>query len=143
MFVTKLRCCSLMVIIIVLLLSTVTAAQSLADVRVLNPSKPIQRELVSSVVHGYSINLMAGQFLSMIVDQRGIDVVVALFGPDGKQIAGGDSLSYFKVAVPVPLTIVTNTTGSYRLDVRSLKRDVAAGSYEIKIEELRAEIGRG
>jgi hypothetical protein len=40
------------------------------------PSKPIQRKLAGGQRHRYRINLSAGQFLKVIVEEQGIDVSV-------------------------------------------------------------------
>src|SRR5881392_677042 len=62
------------------------AAQSEKDVLVLEPEKPVERELAGGQSHTYRITLTADQYLFVVDDQRGIDVVVTLFGPDGKKI---------------------------------------------------------
>src|SRR5258705_2692541 len=51
----------------------------------------VERELKGGETQSYRISLNSGQFLSALVEQRGIDVVIALFGPDSKQIAETDS----------------------------------------------------
>src|SRR5262245_53834350 len=51
----------------------------------LERDKPIERELAGSQSHSYQMDLSAGQYVKLVVDQLGIDVVVSLFGPDGKQ----------------------------------------------------------
>ncbi len=72
--------------ILLVFLSSIGLAQTTPDIRQLEQGKPIERELSGGAVHAYSIQLTEGQFLSVIVDQRGIDVAVTLLGPDGKQI---------------------------------------------------------
>jgi len=46
------------------------------DVRTLEFGKPIERELKGAEVHAYQVTLATGQFLHVVVEQRGIDVVV-------------------------------------------------------------------
>jgi hypothetical protein len=72
-------------IVLVLSLSSFSSAQTKPDLRQLEQSKPIERELAGGDIHAYSIQMTAGQFAKVIVDQRGIDLVVIAFGPDGKQ----------------------------------------------------------
>jgi hypothetical protein len=57
----------------------------------LEPGRLIERELAGGESHSYGIMLALGQYLQVVVDQRGIDVVVALFAPDGKKISEVDS----------------------------------------------------
>ena len=53
------------------------------SVPALEPGKAIERAMAGGEVHGYKVSLKSGQFLHAVVDQRGIDVVVRLLGPDG------------------------------------------------------------
>lgn len=105
------------------------------DVHPLELGKPIERELKGGEVHSYTIVLAAGQYVHLVVDQRGIDVVVTLFGPDGKQIIDVDSPN--GTQGPEPVSVVSESSGTYRLDVRSLEKNAVAGRYEVKVEELR------
>ena len=56
----------------------------------LEPGKPIKRELSAGQQHSYLVNLGSGQFLTVVVEQQGIDVVAQLSGPGGDQIAEFD-----------------------------------------------------
>ena len=61
------------------------------DVRWLEEGKPIERELAGGESHSYQLNVSDGQYARVIVEQKGIDVVVSLFGPDGKLITAVDN----------------------------------------------------
>jgi CHAT domain-containing protein/Tfp pilus assembly protein PilF len=106
------------------------------DVRVLEPSNPIKRDLAAGQQHGYQVRLGADQFLKAAVEQDGIDVVVQVSGPDGKQILEFDFESGPRRREEVSL--VAEVAGDYRLLVRSTRETAPPGRYEIKIEELRA-----
>ncbi len=106
------------------------------DVRLLESGKPVERELAGGQTHSYQITLSAGQYLSVVVEQRGIDVVVELFGSDGKQIAGFDSESGNQGRETV--SQVAEASGSHRLVVKPKQKVAPAGRYEIRIGELRA-----
>src|SRR5262245_54931597 len=54
------------------------------DVRALEAGKPIKSELAGGQEHVYRIGLGADQFLKVIVEQQGIDVVAQVSGPYGK-----------------------------------------------------------
>src|SRR5215475_5634948 len=96
---------------------------------------PIERELAGGQSHSYQFTLVAGQFLHAIVDQRGIDVVVTVFSPDGQKAVEVDSPN--GTQGPEPVWFIAEVSGNYRLEVRSLEKDAAAGHYEVKIEGLR------
>jgi erythromycin esterase len=102
----------------------------------LEPHAPIERALVANETQAYSITLESGQFLDAAVDQRGVDVVVRVFGPDGKLIAEIDSPNGAKGDEPIALE--AKTTGTYRIEISPLKQagDGSAGRYEIRINEL-------
>ena len=110
--------------------------QGAGDVLALEKGVPVERELAGGVVHSYRLTLAAHQLLRLVVDQRGVDVVVTLFAPDGKKLAEVDSPN--GTQGPEPVTLVTEVSGDYRLDVQSLEKNAAAGRYEARIEELRA-----
>ena len=120
----------------VLLLSGVKAApaRNQNEIRTLDAAEPIKRELAGGQTHQYRVALSANQFLQVIVDQRGIDAVVAVFGPDGKKILEADSL--LDKEGPEQFSIVAGEAGTYRIEVGSLDNKAPAGYYRIKIEAL-------
>jgi CHAT domain-containing protein/Tfp pilus assembly protein PilF len=113
----------------------VSPAQEARQIRQLEPGKPIERELAADQPHSYQMALAASQYVKLLVDQRGIDVVVKLFGPDGKQLIEVNSERRQQGQEPV--SWVAEETGSYRLDVLAKQEDAAAGRYEIQMAELR------
>ncbi|MEM2002205.1 MAG: tetratricopeptide repeat protein [Candidatus Methanomethylicaceae archaeon] len=85
--------------------------------------------------HVYRLALAVGQYVRVVVAQRGIDVVVRLFGPDGREIVEVDSPTGTQGEEVV--SHVADATGTYRLEVRPLEKEAPPGRYEIRIEELR------
>src|SRR5262249_29229078 len=53
-------------------------AQTGNDLQGLEPGKPIERELAGGQTHSYQFTLASGQYIHLIVDQRGIDVLVTV-----------------------------------------------------------------
>src|SRR5262245_65033614 len=47
----------------------------------------VERELKGGETHSFKIVLASGQFLHALVEQKDIDVITAVFGPDGKQLS--------------------------------------------------------
>jgi CHAT domain-containing protein/Tfp pilus assembly protein PilF len=113
----------------------VSSSQETHKARQLESGKPIERELAASQSHSYQMALTAGQYVKLLIEQRGIDVVVKLFGPDGKQVAEFDSESRPQGAET--LEWIAEATGSYRADVSAKYKNAAAGRYEIHLMELR------
>src|SRR5262245_34746798 len=109
-------------------------AKNEQDVRALEPSKSIERELTGGQSHVYQITLTQGQFLNVTVEQRGIDVVVKLLGPDGKQVAEFDS--EIRRQGQETVSQVAEVAGSYRLNLQATQMgalaDQLTGRYEIR-----------
>src|SRR5688572_23311975 len=60
------------------------------DVTPLEMGRAVERELAGSERHSYELKLTEGQYASVTVEQRGIDLVVQLQGTDGKSIVDFD-----------------------------------------------------
>ena len=82
---------------------------ALAQVRPLELGKAVERELAGGAQHSYQLQLSAGQFLHVIVDQRGIDAAVKLFAPDGKAPQVAEVLTF--LISPEPLIGLPRATG--------------------------------
>ena len=70
-------------------LGTLVEAQPGQDIPILEPGKPIQHELDGGQSQSYRIRLEAGQFVQIVVDQHGIDVLLVLIS-DRKAIVERD-----------------------------------------------------
>jgi CHAT domain-containing protein/Tfp pilus assembly protein PilF len=106
------------------------------DAQALELGKSIERELAGGQSHVYQIALAEGQYLQVSVEQRGIDVMVRLLGPGGKQVNESDYeiRSWGQEVV----SQVAETAGSYRLNVQAKWKEASAGRYELRVVELRA-----
>src|SRR6266511_1257926 len=112
-----------------------TGAGKEKDIHALEPGKPIMRELAGGQRHTYQTRLDPNQLLKVVVEQKGIDVVAQASGPDGKQILEVDSESRSQGREEISL--VAEAAGAFQLIVRPKQNGAPAGSYEIRIEELR------
>src|SRR5262249_48529367 len=101
----------------------------------LEPGQPVERELAGGQTHTYQLALAVNQYLRVAVEQKGIDVVVTLFGPNSQKLIEVDSPN--GAQGPETGSQGTEAPGNYRLEVRSPEMNAAAGRYEAKIEELR------
>jgi CHAT domain-containing protein/Tfp pilus assembly protein PilF len=111
------------------------ARQDDRQVQRLEQNKPIERELAGGQSHSYQFSLDAGQYVKLVIEQRGIDVMAQLSGPDGKLITVFNSESRNQGQETVEQ--VAEAAGSYKLKVRPMQEAAAAGKYEIRIEEVR------
>jgi CHAT domain-containing protein/tetratricopeptide (TPR) repeat protein len=94
----------------------------------------VERELAGGMVDAYEIDLTLGQYLYATFDQRGIDIVVRVFGPGLVPLFEVDR-PYDDVGAE-QVYLVAETSGRYRLEVTSFKRD-ARGRYLARVEALR------
>lgn len=94
----------------------------------------VERELAAGEVDAWEIDLVAGQYLFVTFDQRGIDVVVNVYGPGHRTLIEVDR-PYGPEGVE-KVHLVAATTGRYRLEVRRFN-PVEQGSYLVRIEALR------
>ncbi|MEW6211065.1 MAG: CHAT domain-containing protein [Acidobacteriota bacterium] len=117
-----------------LLLAAPLSALPQADTHI-EKGRPVEREMEGAETHSYKIALASGQYARVLVNQRGIDVVVALFAPDGAKLNEMDSPN--GESGPELVSIIADKAGLYRLDVSSLDKNAPRGRYEAKIEELR------
>src|SRR5690348_7905716 len=120
-----------------LLLSATVAAKSAQE----QPSglvvgQPIAPEMRGGEQHTYHISLSAGQYARVVVDQKGIDVVLALLAANGKpQLEVDNNLSGTRGVEIVSL--LAEVSGDYVLSVRSLEKGASPGRYEIQLEDVR------
>lgn len=98
--------------------------------------QPVAREMRGGEQHTYQVKLSAGQHARVVVEQKGIDVVLALLGADGKPLLEVDNNLSGTRGTEV-ISLVAEVSGSYVLKVRSLEEGAAAGRYELRIEDLR------
>jgi Tetratricopeptide repeat len=116
--------------------SKCNATQSSQESDSLEPGKPVERELSGGQSHSYKITMISGQYLHVVVAQRGIDVGVALFIPDGKKISEADSEHLIEGSET--MSAIAEAPGAYLIEVYSPEKTAKSGRYEIKAEELRA-----
>jgi CHAT domain-containing protein len=131
------------VLTVIVAIATVAAGPQTAppaDIRPLEPGRPIERDLGGGGVHAYRVTVAAGQFCHILVEQRGIDVVVSIYTPDGTRMVEIDSPN--DVTGPESIALVADAPGEYRVDVRALEMTARAGRYAVSIQDLRPATAR-
>src|SRR5688572_30414745 len=119
-----------------LLLSATVRSQEQSGATSLAVGQRISREMRAGEEHTYQVTLSAGQYARVVVEQKGIDVVLALPGADGKPLLEVDNnLSGTRGLETVSL--LAEVSGVHRLTVRSLGKNAAPGPYEVWMEDLR------
>jgi CHAT domain-containing protein/Tfp pilus assembly protein PilF len=119
----------------VLLTQQSASGQNLQEITPLEIGKTIRRDLAGGEKHRYQVALTAGQYLSINIEQRGIDVVARWFGADGKPLAEFDA--DVRTTGQETALWVAATSGNYRLDIEAKYKVFPAGRYAITLEQLR------
>jgi hypothetical protein len=96
----------------------------------LEAGKPIEREMAGGQKRYYAITLEAGQYSQLVVDQKGIDLVVTLFDPAGKKLIEVDSL--VGAYRPERVSIIADTSGSTGRNRRRPKKAPAPDQTQVK-----------
>lgn len=104
-------------------------------IRPLEPGMAAEREIAGGETHQYRIVMHAAQYLRVALDRQGLNLNMALFAPDGNRLVEVGKASH--PHGPIPLLIVAESSGSYRLDVGLPPGDKGSERYRVGIEELR------
>jgi CHAT domain-containing protein len=105
------------------------------EIKTLEPFQSTEHELAGEQKHNYQFTLTEGQYAKIIIEQRGIDVVVQLLGIDGKPII--EVNTELRTQGEEKIELVTETTGSYSLLIRATYPKLATGRYEIRLTQVR------
>ncbi len=111
-----------------------TRTQESSQLQEISSGLPVERELASGQIHVYQITLAAEEYVRVIVDERGIEVVLTLLAPDRTQLADSHAA---RGPGANAVSIVAEVSGTYRLEVHALRKDAAAGRYEVRVAERR------
>lgn len=111
-------------------------AQEPASAYTLTVGPPLAREMRGGEQHTYQVRLNAGQYARVVVEQKGIDVVLALLGADGKPLLEVDNNLSGTRGTEV-VSLLAEVSDVYVFTVRSLEKGASAGRYDVRIEDLR------
>ena len=105
-------------------------AQGPQDSQKLVPGQSVEREIAGGESHAYRIALQPEQFVRVVLEQKDIDVTLALAAPDGKQVA---EVELTGVGGLESLSAEAAAGGEHRLTVRAGSATLA-GSYRMRLE---------
>lgn len=103
------------------------------------PGAPRVKSLGADASHRYRVELRRGEYLHLIVEQEGVDAVVAVRSPAGDPVLEVDSPNGDRG--PEPVFLVAREGGSHEVEVRSGPA-VGEGTYRIRVETLRPATAR-
>jgi CHAT domain-containing protein/Tfp pilus assembly protein PilF len=115
--------------------ATLLVAQDPQAPTILAPGKAVERELFGGQNHLYRLSMAAGEYAGVVVDQRGIDVVVQVLDPGGKVITEFDSESRRHGEELVSL--IADSALNYELRIRAKYPKDPPGRYALWVAEVR------
>lgn len=108
---------------------------SAETVRVLGAGERIASAMKANELHLYQVTLAANQYVHVVVEQKGIDVVVSVRDPGGVVLFSRDSPNG-KVG-PEQISVKAQSAGTYQIGVCT-GRTEPDGNYEISLDGPRA-----
>lgn len=104
------------------------------EITKLETGKHFEHQIAGTEVYSYQLDLAVDQFAEVTVDQRGIDLAIWTYDPNGQKIAEVDGI---RAGDYESIIFVGEIAGAYRLEIRTTSPTAAPGQYDIKIKELR------
>lgn len=99
---------------------------------------PIEREIRGGELHSIRLRLNPGQFVRAVFDQRGVDIVLTLAGPDGAELLRVDSPN--GEWGPEPLFFEVGEGGYYTIQTKARRPWAGPGRYEFAMTARRATV---
>lgn len=122
----------LLTLLLLVILCSAASAQTKLQL-----GSPIERELLPGQIHEFTVDLQENNFVQIVVEQQGIDVIVKVFSTTGKTLGNFDTPN--GADGPEDVSFVAVAAGTYRVVVGPLdtKDTTTKGKFEVKIVELR------
>jgi tetratricopeptide (TPR) repeat protein len=95
----------------------------------------LEREAAVGETHRYSLELRVGQYVQLVVEQRGADVSETVTGPDGGQLLDTDT-GYSREIGPDPVAFIARADGVHQLSLK-VGSVLPRGRYQIRLEAIR------
>lgn len=99
----------------------------------LEPGRTVERDISARQVHSFRVSLDSGSLVRVAMTQRGIDLVVSIYGPDGVMLAEVDSSADGPEEEAFALA---RRTGDHRVEIRAFDTTAAAGGYSVTVVEI-------
>src|SRR3954469_13819833 len=119
-----------------LLLAALLCGAAQPPSTILTDGLVLERELKGGETHVYPVDLQAGQFLRVRVQEEGIDVTVRLVDPQDTEVTGSDDV-FTPGHSDEDLAAVASVSGLYRVKVVSAQEKASPGRYRLRVEGPR------
>jgi CHAT domain-containing protein/predicted negative regulator of RcsB-dependent stress response len=102
--------------------------------RELTPNQPITQLLSREAPHTYRIDLLPGQYVSILVTKGDVNLQLTVAEPGGQTLREFVSWRYG----PLRASFIAAAQGTYLVEARSLESEAAGREYVLLVEEVRA-----
>jgi hypothetical protein len=96
---------------------------------------PVEREIGPGQVDVFTVDAAGGQFLRIVAEQKGVDVVVRIVAPDGKVLVIADRSNYS--FGPESASAIAPLPGSIQIQVEKHPLIAETGRYAVELTDLR------
>ena len=104
--------------------------QKTQEAHLLPANQTVERELSGGQTHKYLISLKANEFLQIMAEQKGTDIVVRLFDSNQGQLAEVDSPNGTQGFEKI--LFITEREGKYEIQISSFDEKAATGKYTLQ-----------
>lgn len=95
----------------------------------------VDKLILPGQTHSYRLRLETGQFLRVVVEQKGVDLAIELADPEGKTIFEMDSPN--GPFGPEPMSLIVEKPGEYGLTVKADSGNLREGHYVVTTVQIR------
>jgi hypothetical protein len=124
----------LLILVPITLLTGSGPADQTQPTRLDASSEPVTRQISGTEKHEYRVTLKPQQALHIVVNSRGVNIVMNVSGPDGEPIV--ETGSHARPSPTESVWVIASKAGDYTLGVLCNAR-LRGGRYELRVDALR------
>src|ERR1700733_1599552 len=96
--------------------------------------QPVEREITPGDADLFTLDVHAGEFLHVMAEQKGIDVVLEILDSKGITVVSMDSPN--RDFGPEPASVIANENGTYQVKVAAKPGYLVGGKYQLELLRL-------
>ena len=116
-------------------------SENVRQMGALHLSQPVDRELAPGQTDIFKVALSAGQFIHVVVEEKGVALIVVLADPKGQPLVTGNNPTN-RVYGPLPVSAVAESGGDYEIRVEKSSQNSETSPYGIELRELHSPTGQ-
>jgi CHAT domain-containing protein len=97
--------------------------------------QPIEREMGPGLTDVFTVEAAGGQFLHLVVEKEGVNVVATLADPEGRSLMTADDPAY-RAYGSEAVSAIASAAGTYQIHISKSPRTAESGRYRIELTSL-------